>query len=115
MKSEWQSMIWPQGRLAAIESTEQGGFTTPAFLLPGDKLRINALTDRIGDVKVEVADFYGKTLPGRSFDDCDLISGDQYKKAVTWKGQDSLGAKAGEPVVLRFRMNHAKIYCLDFE
>ena len=50
-----------------------------------------------------------------TFDDCKLISGDQYRTAVTWKSDETLGVKPGEPIVLRFRMNHAKIYALDFE
>ena len=109
--------VWPKGRLCAIEAVEEGGFTTPAFLVPdgAGKLRINAVTQRAGDIKIEVGDFHGKTLPGRTFDDCDLITGDEYQKTVTWKGEDQLGAKPGEPIVLRFKMKHAKIYALDFE
>lgn len=111
----WGTAIWPKGRLMAIEAAEQGGFTTPAFLAPGEKLRINALTGRVGEVRVEVGDFYGKTLPGHSFDDCNPIIGDQYRVPVTWKQSDNLGVKTGEPVVLRFRMTKAKVYELDFE
>ncbi len=115
MHEQFATMLWPKGRLCAIEAEEEGGFTTPAFLLPGEKLRINAVTARAGDIKIEVADFNGNTLPGHSFDDCTLISGDQYRTAVKWKGGETLGAKVGEPVVLRFRMKHAKIYAMDFE
>jgi hypothetical protein len=114
-ESAWGTAVWPKGRLMAIEAPLDGGFTTPAFLLPGQKLRINALTSRVGEIRVEVADFYGKTLPGRSFDDCRPIIGDQYRVPVTWKDGDTLGAKNGEPVVLRFKMSRAKIYQLDFE
>ncbi len=113
--TEWGTAVWPQGRLMAIEAREQGGFTTPAFLLPGQKLRINALTSRAGGVRVEVADFDGNTLPGYSFDDCQLVVGDQFRSAVTWKGNDAINVKVGEPVLLRFRMDKAKIYWLDFE
>jgi hypothetical protein len=113
--SAWGTAVWPKGRLMAIEAPEQGGFTTPAFLLPGQKLRVNALTSRVGEIRVEVADFYGKTIPGYTFDDCKPIIGDQFRTAVTWKNGESIPVKTGEPVVLRFRMSKAKLYQLDFE
>jgi hypothetical protein len=34
---------------------------------------------------------------------------------VTWKGESDLGFEAGNPVLLRFRLEKAAIYCLDFE
>ncbi|WP_428939071.1 hypothetical protein [Fontivita pretiosa] len=113
--SAWGTAVWPQGRLMAIEAPLEGFFATPAFLLPGQKLRINALTSRVGEIRVEVADFYGKTIPGRSFADCNPIIGDQYRTPVTWKNGDSIGLPLNEPVVLRFKMSRAKIYSLDFE
>jgi hypothetical protein len=113
--SEWGIAVWPKGRLTAIEAPEQGAFTTPAFLLPGQKLRINAKTSRVGEIRVEVADFYGETLPGYTFDDSVPIIGDQYQTPVTWKNAESLNVPVGEPVVLRFRMKLAKMYGLDFE
>src|SRR2546423_12293483 len=78
--------VWPKGRLMAIEAVEKGGFTTPAILPPGQKLRINALTSRVGEIRVEAADFDGKALPGHSFAEADPIIGGQYPAPVTWKG-----------------------------
>ena len=112
---DWGVAIWPKGRLMAIEASEKGGFTTPAFLAPGQKVRINALTSRVGEIRVEVADFDGKTLAGRSFADCIPIIGDQYRTTITWKGTDTLGVETGKPIVLRFLLEKAKIYSLDFE
>jgi hypothetical protein len=112
---EYGTAIWPKGRLMAIEAVGQGKFTTPAFLAPGEKMRINALTGRVGEIRIEAADLNGKPIPGRSFADSVPIVGDQYRIAVTWKGVDTLGVKTREPVVLRFQMDKAKIYALDFE
>jgi hypothetical protein len=112
---KWGAAIWPKGRLMAIEAEEEGYFATQAFIAPGGKLRINALTARTGGVLVEAADFYGKPIPGRTFEDCSPLIGDQHKTLVTWKNADDMGVKAGEPVILRFRMKKAKIYFLDFE
>ncbi len=106
--------VWTKGRLVALEAKTEGAFTTVAILPPGRKLRINAVTKRAGEIRVEAGDFEGKPLPGRSFEEADPIVGDQYHSPVTWKGQDDLGASSGQPVVLRFRMKMAKIYSLDF-
>ena len=107
--------VWPKGRLIALEAPEEGELTTVAFIPPGRKVRINALTQRAGHVRVEVCDIDGKTIPGRSFDDAIEIIGDQHRTPLTWKGGDDLGIEAGEAVILRFRMSKAKLFGLDFE
>jgi hypothetical protein len=111
----WGAAIWPKGRLMAIEAEDKGSFATVAFVAPGTKARINAVTKGTGEIRVEAADLRGKPIPGRTFDESIPINGDQHRQLVQWKGADDLGVKAGEPVMLRFRMSQAKIYCLDFE
>jgi hypothetical protein len=111
----WGLAIWPKGRLIALEAPDEGRFTTMAFLAPGKKLHINALTHRAGEVVVEAADFNGKPFPGRGFDDAIPMIGDLYNAVVRWKNVNDLGVEPGQPIVLRFRMKRAKIYCLDFK
>jgi hypothetical protein len=115
LTQRWGAAIWPQGRLMAIEAQEQGSFATVAIVAPGTRLRINAVTRPTGQILAEAASLHGQTIPGRSFDQCIPINGHQYRKLVTWKAADDLGVKPGEPVMLRFRMFQARIYCLDFE
>jgi hypothetical protein len=115
MSVRWGAAIWPKGRLMALESPGDGHFTTMAFCAPGTTLRINALTKRSGYVRVEAADLHGKPLPGRTFEDSIPIIGDQPAAVVRWKDVSDVGVKPGEPLVLRFRMDRARIYCLDFE
>jgi len=112
---DWGMAYWPKGRMMALEAPNEGSFTTQAFLAPGNTLRVNALTSRAGGIWIEAADFNGKPIPGRTFDDAIPIIGDQHRTQVRWKDADDLGVAPGEPVVLRFRMKKAKIYCLDFE
>jgi hypothetical protein len=107
--------VWPKGRLVALEAPDAGEFTTVAFIPPGKKLRINALTKRAGSILVEACDVDAKPLPGRSFEDAHPIIGDQYRTPVTWKGGDELGAAEGSAVVLRVRMEKAKLFSFDFE
>jgi hypothetical protein len=107
--------LWPKGRMMAVEAKEEGGFTTVAVLAPGAKLLINAVTERAGSVLVEAAGLDGKPIAGRSFADAVPIVGDQHRAVVKWKDADTHGVETGKPIVLRFRMDKAKLYRLDFE
>ncbi len=102
--------VWPKGRLVALEAPERGEFAMVAIMPPGRKLLINALTKRSGEIRIQV-----DGVDGRSLDDCDPIIGDQYRKEVTWRGNADLGFKEGEPIRLRFRMEKAQIFGLEFE
>ena len=70
---------------------------------------------RAGSILVEASGLDGKPLPGRSFDDAVPIIGDQHRTLVTWKNADTHGVETGKPIMLRFRMEKAKLYGLDFE
>ena len=47
--------------------------------------------------------------------DCQPIIGDQFNAPVSWSGGGDLGISPGEAVVLRFELDQAKIFALDFE
>ena len=83
--------LWPRERLAALEAQENGSFATLPLLSRGRKLRLNVQTQVAGEILVEVAGNQpsapGKPLPGRSFSDCDPITGDHLDHVVTWKGE----------------------------
>jgi len=107
-------MVWPKGRLIALEAPALGEFTTVAFLPPGRRLKINALVRRAGRVQVEVAGMNGEPLPGRTFADAKPLFGDLFWAPVVWKGQDDLGFPDGGAIRLRFRLDQAQIYGLEF-
>ena len=107
--------VWPKGRLIGVEAPEEGEFTTVSFMVPGRKLLINAVTKRAGSILVAATNRHGAFVAGRSFDDAVPIIGDQYRTVVKWKGGDELGVEPGQPISLRFRMNKATIYGLDFQ
>ena len=73
------------------------------------------MTRRGGSIQIEACDIHRQPLPGRTLADCRPIIGDQYKTPVTWTGGDDLGIGPGEAVVLRFKLDQAKIFALDFE
>jgi hypothetical protein len=107
--------IWPKGRMIALESADLGEFITVGFYPPGRKLKINAVTKRAGSIFVEVTDLDRKTIPGRSFADCNPIVGDKPWVDVTWKTGSDLGHSEGAPIALRFKLDRAAIYGLEFE
>lgn len=115
IKSGLGFATWKRGRLVAVEAAERGQFTTFALMPPGRKIRLNALTARGGSVLVEVTDASRKSVPGRTFEDCKPIIGDQFKTPVTWKAGDDLGVPDSTPICLRFKLDQAKLYFVDFD
>ena len=109
--------IWPHGRLVALEAPERGEFGTVSIVPKGTKLYLNALTKRTGSVRVAVQKGYRGSgiLPGRDFEDCIPIVGDQPRTLVRWKEAEDLGIELGEPVILLFQLEQAALYGLEFE
>ena len=107
--------LWPKGRLVGIEAVERGEFSTVAVVAPGRRLCINAVTKRAGHIKVAVSRLDGKMIAGRDFADAVPLVGDLFGAPVRWRGHEDLGVDAGEAVIIRFQMERAKIYYLDFE
>ena len=107
--------VWPQGRIIALEAEQIGEFATVAIVPPGGKLRINAVTRRGGSIQIEACGINRQPLPGRTFAECQPIIGDQFRTLVAWQGGNDLGIQPGEAVVLRFRLDQAKIFALEFE
>lgn len=107
--------VWPKGRLIALETDALGEFATVAMMPPGRKLRVNAVTKRAGSIRVEVAGPDRAPVAGRTLQDCEPLIGDLFRSPVTWKGQDDLGHPERSPIILRFRLDRARIFALDFE
>lgn len=107
-------MVWPQGRIVGLEAADRGEFATVAFMPHRPQILVNAVTKRAGSILVEVAGLDGVPLPGRSFADAAPVVGDQYRTPLTWKGQTDLGVGPGTAVFLRFRMDKATLFGLDF-
>lgn len=107
--------LWPKGRLAGIAADEYGEFATVALIPPGSKLRLNAVTERAGSIAVEAADWQGRPIAGRDFASVVPVTGDAWRTPVVWKEHDHIGVGSGEAVILRFRLDRAVLYGLEFE
>ena len=85
-----------------------------AVVAPGRRLYLNAVTRRAGHVKVAISRLDGSFIEGRDFAGAVPLVGDLFRAPVTWRGHDDLGVAEGEPIIVRFLMERAKIYYLDF-
>jgi len=65
-------------------------------------------------VRIALAFFALFIIPGFSLSDCDPIKTDSIRWVVSWKGNRSLTQLAGKPVCLKFEMQDAKLYALQF-
>jgi hypothetical protein len=96
-------------RLIALAAADRGEFATLALMAPGRKLRLHALTERVGSILAQV-----DGVAGRSFAEATPVIGDQHWRPVTWRGQDDLDYQEGQPVVLRFKLERAMLFGLQF-
>lgn len=94
---------------------KEGEFTTKPVAISGNELSLNVATSAAGMVAVELQEPDGTPIPGFTLDECDPIYGDTLDRRVSWKGNRSLTAHTGKPVIVRFVMREADLYSLAFE
>ena len=91
-----------------------GGFVTPPITFEGDRLMLNAGCHGLGEIAVEIQDRLGKPMDGYTLDDAVTIVRNGVNQEVWWKSGPDVGALAGKPVRLNFRMRSAKLYAFQF-
>jgi hypothetical protein len=92
----------------------EGQMETYPLSFAGDKLLLNYAAAPGGSVCVEIQDADGKPLPGFTREDCEPLSGDSIDQQVRWKSGASVGSLAGKPVRLRFVIQNADVYAMQF-
>ena len=80
----------------------------------GDRLELNLATSAAGEILVELRDAEGKAIEGFTFDDAVPTIGNEIAKTVRWKGDPDLGALAGRPVRIAFRLVDADLFAFRF-
>jgi hypothetical protein len=90
----------------------RGELITKPLMFPGSKLALNIVSR--GGTRVEVQDASGRPAPGFALKDCAPITGDSLDHRVSWKG-GGLFELAGGPVRLRFELNDADLFALQFQ
>jgi hypothetical protein len=104
---------WRPGRLVALESPGEGAFATVGLVPPGGRIQLNASIRPTGHLQVAIEWLGRGEVPGRGFEDADRLAGEGLALPVTWHGEASLGHE-GCPIVLHFRLRHARLFGVTF-
>jgi hypothetical protein len=91
-----------------------GEMRTPPLRFAGNELVLNMATSAAGSIRVEIQDPAGKPIPGYTLSECPEIYGDSVAVVVRWKNGSDLKKLADAPVRLRFVMEDADLYSLQF-
>jgi len=102
------------GYVSADAEYTGGNLTTVPIVFSGKQLNLNIQTSVAGSAQVEILAGNGKTVPGFSLNDADVIKGNFIDKTVTWQGDADVSSLAGKPIQLRFVMRDAKLYAFQF-
>ncbi len=102
------------GFISVNAGYDEGEFITKPFIFGGDELVINSATSAAGMIRVEIQDAAGKAIEGFTLEDSAKIWGDAVSRAVKWSKSADISSLAGMPVKLRFVMNEADIYSIQF-
>lgn len=93
---------------------EQGEMITRPLRFTGRELVVNYSTSAGGSLQVEIQDGSGKPLPGFSLNDCKRLVGDSIEQRVEWSKSDDLAELVSQPVRLRFLLQDADLYSIQF-
>ncbi len=112
---------WREDGFTSIEAESEGSFTTSPLVFKGSSLKLNTWSNYGGAIKAELVEVpegrrrgYVPPVAGRSFDDCDVITGDNLHHTVTWNGESDLSAWEGKNVRLRFRLHRSRMHAIWF-
>lgn len=94
---------------ASLDADElPGEVVTKRFENVGGPLQVNYSAAKGGTLRVEVLDANGTAIPGYGREDCEPLSGDSVRQAVSWKTKKELPASG--QVRFRFVLEHASLY-----
>ena len=100
---------------ASVHAGASGGsWTTRPLSFTGDRLELNLATSAAGEILVELQDAEGSPLEGFTFADAIPTIGNEISKTARWTDDPDLGAHAGRPVRLAFRMRDADLFAFRF-
>jgi len=91
-----------------------GELVTHPLHFTGKELVINYSTSAGGSVRLEVEDESGKPIPDFTLADSRNFVGDTIEQPFSWKKGSDLSSLAGQPVRLRFVMQEADLFAIQF-
>lgn len=100
---------------ASVRGSYRGGeMITRLIRFAGGSLFVNYSTSAAGGILVEIRDEAGAPLAGFTVHDCDALIGDEIDRKVTWQGNGDLSAIAGKAVHVRFVIQDADLFSMQF-
>ena len=93
---------------------DPGELLTKPLVFSGSELVLNYSTSAGGSVRLEIQDGAGVTFPGYALEEHQTLVGDSVEQAVRWGKGGNLSAFAGQPVRLRFVLQDADVFALQF-
>jgi hypothetical protein len=102
------------GFASAHGGADPGELRTKAVVFAGDELSLNSSTSAGGSVRLEIQDAGGTPVPGFTLEEFRPLVGDSIDQVAAWKSGTSLAALAGRPVRLRFVLQEADVFALQF-
>lgn len=91
-----------------------GELVTQPLRFAGKELVINYSTSAGGSVRVEIQDESGQPLTDFTLADSRNLVGDTIEQQVGWKNGSDVSSLAGKPVRLRFVMQEADLFAIQF-
>jgi hypothetical protein len=98
----------------SVHAPAQAELLTKPLQFAGKTLELNCCATG-GNLRVEMQDAGGQPLANFALSDCLPITGDDIACTVKWKSGSDLSSLAGKPVRLRFVLDHADLYALQFQ
>lgn len=100
---------------ASLRALPTGGeVTTHALRFDGTRLSLNFQTSATGSLRVAVLKPDGTAYPEFEAASCMEMYGNDLDRTVTWKGKSDLRELVGKTVRLRFFLQNADLYALQF-
>jgi len=93
---------------------DTGEMVTQLLRFSGRMLNVNYSTSAGGGLRVELQDAGGKPLPGFTLAECRNLVGDAIEQTVAWVKGTDVSSLAGRPVQLRFVIQEADLYAIQF-
>ena len=102
------------GLVSLHAGEEPAEVVTHPLSVAGAELSLNTQALETGSVRVEIQDDGGKPIPGFALTDCRPITGDSLDARVQWSGGSNVSAVTKSPVRLRFVLQNADLYAMQF-
>jgi hypothetical protein len=98
----------------SLDAASQRGFvTTRPLVFRGSKLTLNVAAK--GEVRVAILDEAGAEITGFGLSICDPIQADSISKVVSWRNRTDVSKLSGKVVRLKFEIQDAKLFAMQFE